>query len=242
MELNNKLVELYERHWSVFSSELNKINSQQVFAMPFLLDLSQSLDDKFKIVIYGQETWGWHDGQDLENWIAKGMDGYKNFFWERKFYTGYGKSSFWQAFRFFEKNIPKMLKAKGIEKEPIFIWNNISKLGLSNNSTGVSETGRKLERDFFKVIQDEYNIIQPDLVIFLTGPNRDHDIKFNFNSPEFSPAIEKYSQRKMAKIKLENTYSLRLYHPAYFSGFTKEYKKDALFVVESLIGEVAAVK
>lgn len=163
------------------------------------------------------------------------MDEYKRFFWDKNFYEGYSKSSFWQAFRFFEKNIPNLLKENGIIQEPIFIWNNISKLGLSNNRTGVSDTSRRLERDFFDVASDEFEIVKPDLVIFLTGPNRDSDIKYNFKTTHFNPALDNYPQRKMAIIRISDVSALRLYHPAYYSGFTKKYKMDALSVINELI-------
>ena len=236
MNIKKELFSLYSNKWENFAYQLEQNNYIENFAMPFLLDMPESLEDKFKIMIYGQETWGWHDGACLTDWIEKGMRGYKNFFWDKNFYSGYSRSSFWQAFRFYEKNIPSILKENNIEREPIFIWNNISKLGLGNEKTGVNDTSRELERKYFNVIREEFEIIKPDLTIFLTGPNRDHDIKFHFNDSSFSRATDVFSQRKMALININETPALRLYHPAYFSGFNKKYKKESLEVLRKIIG------
>ena len=235
MNIKQNLFNLYSSKWDDFAHQLKKSNYLDNFAMPFLLDVPDSLEDKFKIMIYGQETWGWHDGASLDGWVEKGMHGYKRFFWDKNFYNGYQRSSFWQTFRFYEKHIPKILNENKIIQEPIFIWNNISKLGLGNGKTGVNETSRAVEQKYFNVVKEEFEIIQPDLVIFLTGPTRDHDIKFNFKDAEFKQAIDTFSQRKMALVDINGISGLRLYHPAYFGGFNKKYKKDTLEVLKSMI-------
>ena len=235
MNIKQNLFNLYTNKWDKFADQLEKNNYQCNFAMPFLLDVPDSLENKFKIMIYGQETWGWHDGSSLNNWIEKGMLGYKKFFLEKNFYSGYQKSSFWQAFRFYEKHIPEILKLKGITQEPVFIWNNICKLGLGNEKTGINELSRTLEQKYFDVIRGEFEIIKPDLIIFLTGPTRDCDIKFNFQEAQFTQAVDSLSQRKMALIDINGIGGLRLYHPAYFSGINKVYKKESLLVLEKLL-------
>lgn len=237
MSIKQSLFNLYSSKWDKFADQLEESNYQCNFAMPFLLDVPDSLEDKFKIMIYGQETWGWYDGSSLDGWIEKGMLGYKRFFLEKNFYSGYQKSSFWQAFRFYEKHIPEILKGKDIAQEPVFIWNNICKLGLGNEKTGVNGLSRALEQKYFDIVQGEFEIIKPDLVIFLTGPTRDHDIKFNFKDVKFTQAIDTFSQRKMALVDINGIGGLRLYHPAYFSGFNKKYKKDTLEVLKSIINQ-----
>lgn len=145
------------------------------------------------------------------------------------------RSSFSQAFRFYEKNISLLLKQNEINKEPIFIWNNISKLGLSEGKTGVNDKSRELERKYFNVVKGEFDIIKPDLVIFMTGPTRDNDIKFNFEQVLFSKVSDFFSQRKMALVEIDGIKGLRLYHPAYFSGFNKKYKKETLTILNKIL-------
>jgi len=235
MTIKQNLFNLYASKWDEFEAQLEKNNYYNYFAMPFLLDVPESFDDKFKIMIFGQETWGWYDGENLNGWLEKGMQGYTKFFLDKNFYDGYKQSSFWQAFRFYEKHIPEILKEKSIFKDPVFIWNNISKLGLGEGKTGVNTTSRELERKYFDVVQGEFEIIKPNLVIFLTGPTRDHDIKFNLKEAQFSKASDSLSQREMALVNINGVEGLRLYHPAYFSGFNKKYKKESLMILRNII-------
>lgn len=235
MTIKQNLFNLYASKWDEFALQLEQNNHNDNFAMPFLIDAPESFDNHFKVMIYGQETWGWHDGVNLDGWLKKGMQGYKRFFWDKKFYDGYMRSSFWQAFRFYEKNIPLLLKQNEINKEPIFIWNNISKLGLSEGKTGVNDKSRELERKYFNVVKGEFDIIKPDLVIFMTGPTRDNDIKFNFEQVLFSKVSDFFSQRKMALVEIDGIKGLRLYHPAYFSGFNKKYKKETLTILNKIL-------
>jgi hypothetical protein len=237
MSFKEHLTNLYNDKWVDFSEELKKADYITNFAMPFLLDIPDEINNKFRIMIYGQETWGWHDGKDIDSWIENGMNGYRRFFWDKNFYKEYGKSSFWQAFRFYEKNIPIILRESNVDIEPIFIWNNISKLGLGKGKTGVNDLSRELERQYFNVIREEFDIIKPHLVIFLTGPTRDHDIKFSFKESQFKRACDTFSQRKMALININGIEAVRLYHPAYFGGFNKKYKKESLEVIRKIINK-----
>lgn len=84
-------------------------------------------------------------------------------------------------------------------------------------------------------MKGEFDIIKPDLVIFMTGPTRDNDIKFNFEQVLFSKVSDFFSQRKMALVEIDGIKGLRLYHPAYFSGFNKKYKKETLTILNKIL-------
>ena len=184
-------------------------------------------------MIFGQETWGWYDRCSLDDWIKIGMNEYERFFLKKNFYPGYGKSSFWQKFRFFEKELSGLIKDQ--DRVPVFIWNNISKIGNSLGKTGVSDSNRLIERTYFSVIAKEIEIIKPDLCIFMTGPNRDHDIKYHFSDINFDKINDIHTIREMAIVSALGIKGLRLYHPSYFGGFNNEYKKRALETLKSMV-------
>ncbi|MCW7553319.1 hypothetical protein NX722_11850 [Endozoicomonas gorgoniicola] len=141
----------------------------------------------------------------------------------QKFYGGYNKSAFWKAFRYVQKELKKIYP----EKEIAYIWNNISKIGRAG-TTGVSPELRSIERNYFPVIRDEVEIIKPDIVLFFTGPNRDHDIKFHFPDMRLANSGSSFTTRQLAKISstdLPET-SIRTYHPAYYGGFTNDLKRN----------------
>lgn len=117
----------------------------------------------------------------------------------------------------------------------IYMWNNISKIGQPDQETGVDPITRDLERKYFSVVAKEIEIIKPDLCIFMTGPNRDHDIKFHFPNIEFKKANDIDSIREMAVIECLGIKGLRLYHPSYFGSFNNNYKKRALDALNEII-------
>jgi hypothetical protein len=231
---NQSLNEIYRKYWDHLSSELQLEKNLNTFAMPLLLKAPELINNEntYKIMIFGQETKGWYDHCSLDRWINIGMDEYERFYLHKNFSKRYGKSSFWQKFRFFEKELSKILKEQN--KVPIFIWNNISKIGRSNRRTGVTDDIRSIERKYFPIVSLEIDILKPDLCIFMTGPNRDHDIKFHFQDSIFKKASDQYSIREVARIESEKIKGLRLYHPSYFGGFNNKYKRD----IRNLLAEM----
>lgn len=237
MDKNLQLSELYNAHWINLSSELSLDKNKNTFAMPFFIKLPEEINNPkvYKIMIFGQETWGWYDKCLLDNWIKIGMDEYEKFYLNKNgFKTSKNrKSSFWQKFRFFEQELSIILKDQ--EKLPVFIWNNISKIGNSMGKKGVSDNNRRMERTHFSVIANELDIIKPDLCIFMTGPNRDHDIKYHFSNSRFTQVNDIDSIREMALVNNVKFKGLRLYHPSYFGGFNNTYKLRALDALKQIM-------
>jgi len=177
-------------------------------------------------MILGQETKGWGSTSGFSRCAEEGMKRYKSFYVDKSFYNGYKRSVFWKGFIFFKREIEKQHKGK----EVTFIWNNISKIGRPNAKTGVSQNIRNVERNYFPVLKEEIKIINPDVVIFLTGPNRDHDIEFHFSDYKITHSGTSSTQRELAFVNATNlpSVSLRMYHPSYFKGFNKKLKANAL--------------
>mgnify|MGYP001439688021 CR=1 FL=1 len=224
MNINDKLKQLYESHWDGFIEQGKKLTTC-IPTNPMLLKLNEdyfSTETK-RIIICGQETWGWENfGTSIDHCMLV----YWKFFVEKEFYEGYGKSAFWKAFRFFEEKFKLSLG----EKNCTFIYQNLSKVGLNNGETGITDEIRQLERKFFPVLRDEFKIINPDIVLFLTGPNRDSDIKFHFPDAEFIPTDDETNLRQKAKIRSKDLplNSFRLYHPSYYRAFTNNYKSSVI--------------
>lgn len=176
-----------------------------------------------RIVICGQETWGWGEfGSSIEDC----MNGYRSFFIDGEFYDGYGVSSFWKAFRFFESQFAEIFEGQKIQ----FIWKNLSKIGRNDGETGVTDEIRSLEREYFPVFREEIKLLQPDIILFLTGPDRDHDIRFHFPDAEFSQAGDESNLRRRAWVSSPELplASLRLYHPSYYAAWSHRYKNEAI--------------
>ena len=237
MSVNNELKSLYEKYWEQMQIEANSIIDKTNIeidhpANPFLLKINEEEYDKadIKVMIFGQETWGWNTtfGKTIENM----MNHYEN---AKENYLSGENKGFRMGFNFFKDEIEKQYNNKNI----IFIWNNISKIGRYE-SKGVTGDIKKLARNFFPVICEEIKILNPDIVIFLTG-NRDDDIKFHFQDAVF----EKYHNNSTLLSKggtrnYQPAYkviskdlpckTVKVYHPSYFGGFNN-IKHDAIEVL-----------
>ncbi|WP_417437873.1 hypothetical protein [Idiomarina sp.] len=220
MSINQKIQSLYREKWESLQSSLEPLDRRQ-YTNPFLIAFDEDLLNKsdLKVMIFGQETKGWGDQFGMLDTPEAVVAMYDTFFCQKNFYGGYGKSSFWKAFRYFEKHLQKAHPEKSI----YFSWNNINKIGKSKGKTGVSKEARSVERAAFSVVASEVQAFHPDIVIFLTGPNRDGDIKHHFNDSEFHLADSTVNKRALARVSSDSlpTKTIRMYHPSYYGGFNK---------------------
>ncbi|BCE03624.1 hypothetical protein [Marinicellulosiphila megalodicopiae] len=221
MSINQKLKELYASHWKELQENIKTLDVN-AYTNPLLLSVDEEKLNSadITVMIFGQETKGW--GKIFPD-VEGPMKFYDSFFCQEQFYGGYGKSSFWKGFRFFQKAL------QNENKSHYFIWNNINKIGKPNGRTGVNPRTRQVERDFFSVIAEEIKIIKPDIVIFFTGPYRDADIAHHFPNVTFVQTNSGIKTRALANVKHADLPAscVRMYHPTFFGGFNK-YRNQAL--------------
>ncbi len=233
MGINKQLEEIYSKYWAGFIENGSTITSV-IPTNPLLLKVDEEEFEKsdIKVMIFGQETWGWHE---FSTPIEEGMNKYESFFIKENFYKRHKKSAFWKAFKFFKSNLKRHFDDKSVT----FVWNNISKIGKNNGKTGVTKEIRELEQNYFNVIKEELEILKPDIVIFLTG-NRNKDLKFHFTDITFENIEMQNPKKKKMKYKASTKVisrylpkkSVKLYHPSFFGGFNY-VKQDALrFILE----------
>lgn len=155
-------------------------------AYPLLLKVNEEKHNKadLKIMIIGQETDGWESqkvttftpidqsSQIVESRVDDFMDAY------RMYLDKWGKNSpFWHYIKDINNTINRQLPDKTIE----IIWNNIYKIG--NKEKGQNRPKdiiRAFENECFNVIEEEVNILKPDIIIFFTGPNYEKGLKRYF--------------------------------------------------------------
>ena len=230
MNINSRLYNLYAPHWPSLIEYGFRVNSP-VPTNPLLLcfDEAKYLCADKRILICGQETWGWGKfGSSIEHCMAS----YRSFFIDGEYYDGYGVSAFWKAFRYFETHLSKIFEGLNIQ----FIWENLSKIGRNDGATGVTNDIRTLERQYFPILREEITLLKPDIVLFLTGPDRDHDIRFHFPDAKYIQAGDEANLRRRAWIS--SSYlpvcTLRLYHPSYYAAWTNTYKAEAVSLINNM--------
>jgi len=232
MSINQKVQNLYRDNWTNLQSNLKPLDTRK-YTNPFLIAFDEDLLRKsdLKVMIFGQETKGWGDRFGMLDTLEATVTMYEKFFCQKQFYGGYKKSSFWKAFRYFEKQLQVAHPMKSI----YFSWNNINKIGKSKGKTGVNADARTVERNTFSVIAFEVQAFNPDIVIFLTGPQRDGDIKHHFGDVKFvsvDPNIKTKALSKVCSAFLPER-TIRMHHPSYYGGFNKARESALKSIINS---------
>jgi len=180
--------------------------------VPYIFDEYES--SKIKLMFVGQQTNG---GPSIKDLIDQKIS-YPELFedWvEFKHNDASSKSHYNSPFWNF---IHKVCKEIGINKLG-FVWSNIVKFE-SNNSCPrkeIYEIGRK----FFNTMPLEIKAVEPDMVVFLTGPNYDWAIKDAFPEVFFS-TVRNLPIRQFSEVNnFPAKKCFRLHHPRYLRTYSE---------------------
>lgn len=216
-------MKLYSFNWINLSNALTAIDLDNSMILkptsPLLLKIADEnnfINADIRLMVFGQETNSWYEGvngydiDDLMNEYNRFFGDGSNIKWRGQFKNGLNKFN-------------KLLKDRNQTKNIRYIWNNIVKIGKSSGKGFPPEYIYRVEREHFSVIQDEIQIINPNYILFLTGPNYDKIIFDNFGELNFEP-IAPYTIKQMAKFQIGNITAIRTYHPNFlFRNNINEY-------------------
>ncbi len=209
--INDQLKELYSKKWEKLSSELNEMVQSDDFEIkpgnPLILSLwnpNQYKTSDVKIMILGQENNGW-EGIFNGN-LESGLDVCSSFY-RGEYYAHRG---------FFHNHfnlIVNLLKANFVNKKLGIVWSNVIKVGKANDKNIPPEYIVNSTLQNFNVLQDELDILTPDIILFLSGPDYDVYINKQIENVEFS-SFKNYDRRKVSKVNIPNIpMAFRTYHP-----------------------------
>ena len=161
-----------------------------------------------RIMFFGQETNSW--GNTIKATWKNSQELYKTFFYETMKQGKYN-GSFWPSMRKLKSRLETNILNTKIE----FVWNNIYKIGnQKQNLNCPTEKIRNIENKYFDIINEEINILKPNVLLFFTGPNYEYRLKEVFGQfidIHLSPNIEK---SRLARLNLSNNIlDYRTYHP-----------------------------
>lgn len=115
-----------------------------------------------------------------------------------------------------------MLKDKFKEKKLGFFWSNVVKIGKAYDKGLPPNYILDVLKTDFNVLQEEINIIEPDVIIFISGP----DYVFYINEQIANvktEAVDGFGIREFAQMKIPNVkFSFRTYHPQKMNFLGKE--------------------
>ena len=237
-ELNNLYAEYLEKIFSdrkLYEQILNFKVSSPLF-IEYNVEFGKYADSDFKVLYVGKETNYWynqnerkndnllHDLQDTKKYLNGLTDLYK------KFNLGHNYNT--PIFIFMDIIINKLRvnnKSTGI------LWTNILRHDGFNGKVSV-ETEKKISYNNNYIFRRELEILKPDAVVFVTGPNYDYILENSFSGLE-KIKIGKKSEREICLLKHDNLpdKTIRIYHPGYHNRISAEYKLNLGDIINDLM-------
>lgn len=228
--VNARLRELYEPCMERFL-----VSGQDVYnksAWPYLLCASADyVDADFKIMVFGQETNGWgascdHAASGAE--VETLMEAYDAFVKA----DGW-RSPFWNLNRRLRNNLAERTSDRSLG----WIYNNVVKLGRVSRA-GCDERIYQWMLQGFNVLRQEVEILQPDMLLCLSGPAYDHRLEalcgqFDVEEVAGGEALQ-LCRLRFKDVAMPVTY--RCYHPGYLQR-TGVYW-DAIEMLGELLAQV----
>jgi len=212
---NDQLIQTYEENWKEI---VDFYESESRFSNPLLIEISEIyLRQKTKLFIIGQQTNTWYLGFNISpntNSIHRLICKYVWF----NYGSDYHKV-FWNTVREFEK-------AFKIDKTAV-CWSNICRFDKNGKYMGWGNFTRFSEHG--ELLKKEIELATPDIVLFLTGPRYDEEIKHLFADVVFFE-IKNFKSNELVQLRIlglpQKTF--RTYHPGYINRKGKEFKKKLI--------------
>lgn len=171
--MDEELKKLYEEYWPEYQTYIRYSEAANNAAFPFLIKCPDSYEMAGKRIMFcGQETQGWYtkgyDNPDVDYHDLRGCyNAFVNGINYEIVNKEQGKNSpYWNFQKRIRNAFPKVA----------FIRNNIVKIG-KRSAPGCDDKVNELTLKYFPVIVKEIEILEPDFIIFFTGPKYDSRIE-----------------------------------------------------------------
>lgn len=198
MTPNAALKALYESKWTDFQSVRALSNDDNLMHGPFLCSPGASYwDSKVKVVFVGRETNGWEFKGTVDSLMLK----YASFNVGKDY--KYKGGPYWSMIR----KIEFALNGDNLNCATL----NLNKFDVNSKTPTGDYLKSIMTLDY--IVLAELDLLQPDIVIFFTGPTYDNRVTSLFNTP--LSEVAGFTKRQFAEIKLSNKqYKVfRTYHP-----------------------------
>ena len=211
-EVNQKLLKLFESKWGIVEKVCNTVNDEGLWTVLHLACVPPNYEKmKYKILIVGQENdgWGFRDNARLSMLATLDFLDSKDYNDIRPFFSFPYK---------FCKSINNLEDIKD-SKKTYFTWVNLREFSFDEMpKTPLGKEAQSIIDNEFNILEEEIKIINPDIVLFLTGPNYDNYIKNQLKVVEFK-TVENYQIGQFARVEHEALpkNSFRIYRPEYLN-------------------------
>lgn len=236
----NEQLNKYQENWlkNIFEPYVQR-NPNQGISYPFFTGVSDEYENASKkIMIVGQETRGWSQYKpdwttvDSQKWAVDYLR-YQLYYSndaelkERLKIKKRNSSPFWGFFKAFSK------------ENVVPCWNNIDKAQRNINEKTMPLTidierklNQKLPGSDFTLFQKEIEIIKPDVIVFITGPDYHNTMEVAMNLEENSlQGVGLTTQTGCIDISSITNLGIPTfwtYHPRYISSSKNELCRDEI--------------
>lgn len=228
-----ELLALYEQRKAALQ-EFENLPSQGVEPL-ILMDVPKGWAGATnRVLIVGQETLGWDFAPgDYYEWpyppissledflgfpdsVGAMMHGDKMFEFARH-QPGNVNSPFWRAYR----QVREAVGDDPVGFDTKVLYTNLFKTAVDGTSivkNGTTDEADNIWRASAQLLTREIELLQPDAVVFFTGPDYDRYLELEFPGLGWTP-IGEHAQRSFAKLNHSAlpAKSYRTYHPGYLS-------------------------
>lgn len=208
--MNSRLADLYQEAMNKSLQTLEGLpsNADGGPANPQLIRVPDDYEQSgLKVAYFGQETNGWEGPFAETKGVAHLQEVYHEFVNVNTYKYG---GHYWNAVKSFQTAF------EAIDPSSRFTANNLIKIGKAWDRGSPPESVIDWQAHWHELIREELNILQPDVVIFLSGPNYDRHIEKIFGEVSFESLSERPA-RELARVVSSGLprHSFRTYHPNY---------------------------
>ena len=209
-EINQKLLKLFESKWGVVEKVCNAVKEEELWTVLHIACVPYNYEKmKYKILIVGKENDGWVFNNDARGSMLDTLD-----FLNSKDYND--KRPFFDFPYKFCKSLNNLVDIQD-SKKTYFTWVNLREFSFDEApKTSLGKEAQSIIDNEFNILEEEIKIINPDIVLFLTGPTYDYYIKNQLKGVEFK-TVENYQIGQFARVEHKSLpdNSFRIYHPRY---------------------------
>jgi hypothetical protein len=215
MTKEETLYKLYEEAFNICMSNIDSVPESKDGgpANPLLIQPSKEyFKSDYKVMYVGQETNGYEGPYRDSKGVSHLLNVYDLFANKGGCFKRGGQ--FWNAVKAFQ------MKFSENNSNTEFVWNNIVKIGKDWSKGIPPRTVLDWQAPWFDLFRKELEILNPDRVIFFTGPNYDNMIKKAFTDATFIE-VEGFKPRELALVKSKDlpNRTYRTYHPGFLYRF-----------------------
>ena len=208
-EINQKLLKLFESKWEAVNKVYDALQEEEEWAVLHLACIPPNYEKtKYKILIVGQENNGYGYETEPKKSMLFTLDFQSNRYYDNAPFFSFPYS--------FCASINDCDNEK-YSKKSYLAWVNLKEFSFETSSKKpLNEKAQNIIDNEYNILEEEIKIINPDIVLFLTGPNYDYYIKAQLNGVEFK-TVENYQIGQFARVEHKSLpkNSFRIYHPVY---------------------------